>query len=160
MHRKLAKVCLDCIIRGTFGPDNYIKDILLGYKRKHSLLADKDVGKEDFTSVWLGRYYTFNASLKLGTNDYEFQLFFVLPYSHNYFIFIHDPNYFLFSFKESLPIIGKIVNPNSTFSHFYNLILTEVEELDVPGDPCNTDPDYNFNSCIREKSLKVFFFLL
>ena len=44
----------------------------------------------------------------------------------------------------------KIVEPNNTSSHYYNLALTEVEELDLPEDPCNTDPDYNFQACIKE----------
>ena len=25
-----------------------------------------------------------------------------------------------------------------------------MEELDLPEDPCNTDPDYNFQACVRE----------
>ena len=32
----------------------------------------------------------------------------------------------------------------------YRLGLTEVEELDLPEDPCKTDPDFNFQACVRK----------
>ena len=42
------------------------------------------------------------------------------------------------------------INPNTTLSHYYRLALTEVEELDLPADPCNPDPDYKFQACVKE----------
>ena len=32
----------------------------------------------------------------------------------------------------------------------YPITLTEVEELNVPEDPCNEDPEYNYRECIKE----------
>ena len=34
-------------------------------------------------------------------------------------------------------------------SQYYRLALTEVNELNLPADPCNTDPDNRFHDCIR-----------
>ena len=66
-----------------------------------------------------------------------------------YRLFIHDPKYFLVNYNSlEFPIIYLKVKkaPNC----YYKLKLTEVEELDLPEDPCNTDPDYNFQACVRE----------
>ena len=38
----------------------------------------------------------------------------------------------------------------SVFPLFSRLELTEVEELDLPEDPCNPDPDYNFQAGCRQ----------
>ena len=32
----------------------------------------------------------------------------------------------------------------------YAFALTEVDEFNVPHDPCNEDPDYNFRKCLKE----------
>ena len=42
------------------------------------------------------------------------------------------------------------MNSKIADSVYHRIALTEVEELDVPEDPCNTDPDYNFDACIKE----------
>ena len=34
-------------------------------------------------------------------------------------------------------------------SQYYRLALTEVNELNLPADPCDTDPDNRFHDCIR-----------
>ena len=36
----------------------------------------------------------------------------------------------------------------------YPITLTEVEELNVPDDPCNEDPDYDYRNCIKESFLR------
>ena len=38
----------------------------------------------------------------------------------------------------------------SSVSQYYRLALTEVNELDLPADPCNNDPDNRFHACIRK----------
>ena len=35
-------------------------------------------------------------------------------------------------------------------SQYYRLALTEVNELNLPADPCNTDPDNRFHDCNRK----------
>ena len=42
------------------------------------------------------------------------------------------------------------MNPNKTSNGYYKLALTEVKELDLPDDPCNPDPDYKFQTCVKE----------
>ena len=41
-----------------------------------------------------------------------------------------------------------------TIPIYYPFALTEVEEMDVPHDPCNDNPDYNFRACVKESFAK------
>ena len=42
-------------------------------------------------------------------------------------------------------------------NHYYRISLVEMNELDVPSDPCFTGLDSNFNECVKRKvAQKVF----
>ena len=74
----------------------------------------------------------------------------------DYTIFIHDPKYF--SFNENpiaSPTIMKRMQGVKKDSIVYKLELTEVNQLNLPDNPCNSDPDYSFEGCIREGLFSV-----
>ena len=92
-----------------------------------------------------------NINKQIGPIDRIHQLFVLLNYQLQYRIFIHDPKYFVINTNPvGLPNIMVKINPNITPSYYYRLALTEVEELDLPEYPCNTDPGYNFQTCVKE----------
>ena len=45
---------------------------------------------------------------------------------------------------------NKDVRYTNTDGHFYRLELTKMHELNVPRDPCNPSPKYNFLECIKD----------
>ena len=95
------------------------------------------------------KYYTLNISKQIGQNTGKNQLFISLFHT-NYKIWIHDPNFFIINNNpSSIPFLMKLEEPSKTSSHYYRLFLTEVEELDLPEDPCNPDPSYSFQACVR-----------
>ena len=99
-----------------------------------------------------GKHHTINLLQKLGP-DYEGKtvVYFALNHTLAYRLFIHDPKYFLINYNSlEFPIIYLKLKKKPTPNRYYKLKLTEVEELDLPEDPCNTDPDYNFQACIKE----------
>ena len=111
-------------------------------------MNQEGVVTEDFTVPPAGRYYTINILKKIGPNYMVDQLFVVL-FNINYRIWIHDPNFFIITENPTfVPALLKVLEPNRTSSHYYCLTLTEVEELDIPEDPCNSD--YNFQACVME----------
>ena len=110
---------------------------------------DNNISVEDFTHTWPGKYYTLNIPGKLRPTE-DTQLYLELHKELNYLIFIHDPNYFFFTATPTFPLLMYEVKPNVTPSHYWRIRLTEVEELDHPLHPCNTDPDFNFQACVRE----------
>jgi hypothetical protein len=125
-------------------------DVLLGYTRKHSLMTEQNIKKEFTLPSW-GRYHSLDAPVKITPDQYQTQIIFLLSYHYTYYILMHDPNFFLGFYNPSFPMVREIaIKPNLTVNHFNYLIATEVEELNLPEDPCNPDPDYNFQTCFKE----------
>ena len=50
----------------------------------------------------------------------------------------------------SLPYIIIDLETNSSYNQYHTMTLTEHRELDVPQDPCEEDPGYNFQACVKE----------
>ena len=112
---------------------------------------------EDFTHVWLGRCYTLQLDRKLGPDFRTDELFLHLNPALNYYIFVHDPDYFIINSNPvSLPLNKKKVFPNTSSPHYHHLALTQHHQLNVARDPCEEDPDYSFLDCIKASlSLQV-----
>ena len=36
-------------------------------------------------------------------------------------------------------------------NHYQRIVLVEHEDLNVPDNPCNEDPDYSFRACVSRK---------
>ena len=80
------------------------------------------------------------------TSNYDKdQMFIELPYTTNYEIFIHDPTFFTLNFiPVAIPKLYRGTLVNETKNYAYPMVMTEVQELDLPQDPCNMDKRYNF----------------
>ena len=115
----------------------------------------RDVFTEDFTGTT--RHYTFQLNSTIETDGNDDQLFLVLFPNFVYSIFIHDPDYFLYSTNPvALPTLMTQFDTRTALSQYYRLDLTEVHELNHPEDPCDTDTKKGFNRCIsRSVSAQV-----
>ena len=87
---------------------------------------------------------------KLTTQKQKTQLSISLYHNFTYQLLIYDPKFFVLTASPSLPTIQKTVNPNTTSNSLYFLKLTEVVELDTWDDPCNEDPNYDFQTCVAQ----------
>lgn len=135
-----------CIEEKTFSQEEVFADVLLGMEEKVSLMAEH-LWREDFTMSWQGRFYTIQPDLKLTHFD-RHRLVVALHRGFIHQVFIHDPNFFEVTYKPSFPGLLLTIYPNNSFNHFNSIVLTEVEEVDLTEDPCNTDPEYNFRACV------------
>ena len=137
----------DCIIEKTFNRTDFIYDVYLGYPS----IKKFDMNfTEDFTVSSAGRMYTFLLQNKITDNYRKHYLDLRLNKWFINTVMVHDPKFFILNLNPfGLPTIEAVLRANSN-NVYYQLILTEVEELDLPEDPCNTDPDYNFQACVRE----------
>ena len=79
----------------------------------------------------------------MGTSSKQ-QFFFVLYEEFEYYMLLHDPDFFIGFYNPNFPNLRIITKPITGGSYFYNIILTEKVELDTLGDPCNPDPQYSF----------------
>ena len=139
-----------CIQMNTFSQKETFKNVLLGYTTKTSLLSPS-LTTPDFTASFYGQTYTLNVARKISPDDSTTQLFIYFDYSHDYVIFIHDPNYFLVNDNPyGLPSNMMKLYPNRTANRYHRLALVEKQELNVPADPCVQDAGYNFNTCIKQ----------
>ena len=142
-----------CIEKNTYKQHEMLIDVLFGWEEKTSLIQENNTkAYADFTTGWEGRHYTIQISQILDPNyDGSKMLYLAFSPQLSYRLFIHDPKYFLINFNPiDFPIVYEKIIPSSSPSFYYRLALTEMEELDLPEDPCNTDPDYIFQACVRE----------
>ena len=67
---------VQCVTNQTYEQSDFVKDIIIGYEEKQSLLSSSNFLVEDFTNVRYGRTYTLNQDRMIGP-DYEkdYQLF-------------------------------------------------------------------------------------
>ena len=140
-----------CIEQNTFNRTEWIQEVYLGFETKRSLISPSKLWTEDFEVAWSGRTHTLQMDRRIGPDDGRDQLFLLLSYGFTYEVYIHDPDYFVTNTNPvGIPTLRLKIFPNQTFSHYYRLALTEVQELDLPEDPCNPDLGYNFHGCIKE----------
>ena len=135
-----------------------ISDVFLGWAaKKTSLLGREDLIVEGLSPAISRRakYFTINVGDRIGP-DYEKEQLFVELSRNNgkYEVLIHDPRFFTLNYNPvALPTLFHTVVVNKYGSHYYPMVLTEVEELDLPQDPCNKDEKYNFQVFILSKPL-------
>jgi hypothetical protein len=79
-------------------------DVLLGFKRQHSLMTKQNI-KEEFTMPTWGRYYSLEAPLKITPDFEESQIYFLLSYHYTYYITMHDPNFFPGFYNPNFPMV-------------------------------------------------------
>ena len=92
------------------------------------------------------KYFTINVGDRIGP-DYNKDQIFLELYRNNdkYDIFVHEPRFFTLSYNPvALPTLYRTVAVKNSESHLYPMVLIEVEELNLPEDPCNKDEKYNF----------------
>ena len=150
-----------CISRDTFQLDDFMKVARLGfYGEEHSFLneSSSSLWTEDITIPFMGRHFTLKPS-QVVTRDPSDTLAFFLDAGFSYSVFIHDENFFLINYNPmALPSRVWIVKgeTHEGGAYYYKITLTKHKRLNLEGRPCEEDPRYNFNTCVKKKlSAKV-----
>ena len=123
-----------------------INDVFLGWdSNKASLLGRENLiieGLAPFVSN-RAKFFTITFGERIGP-DYQKEQLFVELYD-DFDVFVHDPEFFTVNYVPvALPALQRTVRVNKSENHFYYLLMTEVEELDLTQDRCNTDEKYDF----------------
>ena len=127
-----------------------INDVFLGWERNTnaSLLGRHDLIVEGLAPPISNRakYFTINIGDRIGPDYRKEQLFLELfCMNDKYEVFVHDPRFFTMNWiPVAFPVKYRTLLVNKIESHFYSMVMTEVEELNLPQDPCNEDEKYNF----------------
>ena len=99
-----------------------------------------------------GRYHSLDFPFQMyhGSTGQD-TIYLLLSHSFTYYFLLHDPHFFFGLYNPSYPMARlAAVNPNLTKNFYHYLIMTEVEELDLHEDPCNPDPDYSHQTCLKQ----------
>ena len=137
-----------CIDESAKNWTQIIKSILIGFKRREVINLTEEIMEEDFIHVWSGRSVTLELPYRIGPIDSEDQLFILLDSEiKQYEIFIHDPQFFVYNGN---PQVEPILRRYRKSGFYYPLELTEMNEIDIPNDPCNSNADYSFRECIQQ----------
>ena len=140
-----------CIEERTYKKEEIIKDVILGYTVKKSLLEQQDIFTEDFSTAWDGMHYSLDLSKRIGPDDSADQLFILLDKKLTYSIALHDPRYFVVNTNPAgLPNVILRLDPGMDENNYYRLALTEVVHMDLPNDPCQAEGEYNFQACVKQ----------
>ena len=110
--------------------------------------------KEDMTATGFGKYFTYKFSEPFVLTE-DYCLMFSLFKNFKFFLFVHDEKFFFYNVNPLGPPINY-----QTFqgllekNHYQELTLTKHTKLNLARQPCEDNPDYNFNSCIKENLSK------
>lgn len=127
---------------------------LFGYEKRRTIFLGENNVSESLATSRTGLIFTLNLHLKIGPDDSETQFFLFLSPTFVY-VMLHDPNFFILNDNPyGLPTVITVFDAATMYSHYHRIALSEVHELDIPTDPCNDDPSYNFNSCVRSSVTK------
>ena len=112
------------------------------------MLGQEDLIKEGLAilgSPAPAKFFTIDVGKRVGPDFNKDQLFIELHLHRNYKIFIHDPKFFTLNYLiTALPSLQRDIFVDNTECHYYAMVMTEVEELDLEADPCKKDGEYNF----------------
>ena len=138
----------NCIYKNSNKKSDFMNDVLLGFRRQTSLMSEQHV-KAEFTRPLFGKYYSLDFTFQLRPKD-EDQIYLLLSHKFTYYFILHDPNFFFGFYNPSFPMAREAaVNPSLTKNYYHYLIVTDVKELNLPEDPCNPAPDYNYQTCFK-----------
>ena len=144
----------DCLNFETFSWPDFIKDTLLGFETRTSLMNDTKIWSPDFTLTKSGRSFTFHPEIMIGPDYHKDQLIILLDKNFEYDIFVHNKNYFILKdeITGTLPAtyIKLVPDSSNNYKFFYLITSTEHKEKNVPEDPCVEDENYNFAVCVKE----------
>ena len=166
---KTVDILVDCIEKGTYNLSEISSGIKMGVGAstgKH-FASKSDVTDqnwiEDYSHTYFGRIHTLVDTIELKSTSYLKGDSIRIDLknqsdeeSYGYELYFHDPKYFYLNLNSDpgFPRVRKEVYPE-LLPYYYPITLTEVVELpDMPEDPCNDDPDYNFKECIKEYKIK------
>ena len=118
--------------------------------QKTDILDVRAIHQRRVSRPLYGKYYSLDFPLPISSNYDKDQAYILLSHNFTYYFLIHDPYFFGF-YNPSYPMVRKAaINPNLTLNYYHFLIVTNVEELDLPGDPCQPGPDYIYQTCFKQ----------
>ena len=135
----------ECIEMYAVNQSELIHDVVFGFAERRSFLR-RGIFLEGFAPlVSRAKYFTINLGDRITPNWKKDQIFLELLYNNDFELYVHDPKFFAMTWIPlAIPALHESILVNKTANHYYPIVMTEVEELNLPQDPCNDGEEYNF----------------
>ena len=136
-----------CVTNQTYEQSDFVKDIIIGYEEKQSLLSSSNFLVEDFTNVRYGRTYTLNQDRMIGPDYEKDEIIFLLEPQLLYSLTVHDKRFFLANENpHGIPGIYRKIDPGGwgrsrTHGPVYIIDVTRHKNLNLEDSPCEENPD-------------------
>ena len=138
----------DCVKNKTFSLEETVDAAGLEVTPGNTTdLLNSSFWISDISWVPVGKCHTLNNSVSLGNYKWTFNLD-----QQSYFLFIHDPNFFLFTFNPAtIPSIYLQLNMGQK-----GLYIDGVRhvKMNTPAQPCEDAEGYSFTACVKESVAK------
>ena len=146
-----------CVLDDTFNLTDFLKTARLGFTEQTITKDFLDASSssfwtEDFTIPSLGRHFTLKPSVTISKKVSDV-IAFHMDANFSYSVLIHDENFFVFNQNPlALPTRVWLIKGETLKGggYFYKMTLTKHKKLNLDHKPCQDDPKYNFNTCIKE----------
>ena len=152
----------DCVRNKTFGISEVIVSATQGYQSNvvsNLSVSDPQLWTSDMTMAMVGRCYTLNYDQLLKV-DQETESIVINLAPANYFVYLHDPDFFLFTINSlSMPTTAVNLNLQDMNASYLSITLElvqreKVNQLEVDK-RCNPSPDYKFTACVKQSLAKM-----
>ena len=148
----------DCVTKKTFGISEVIVSATQGYQsnvvNNLSDFSDPLLWTSDMTMAMVGRCYTLNYDQLLKVDE-ETESIVINLIPANYYVFLHHPDFFLFTFNPlTMPTTAVNLQAMNASYLFITLDLVQREKLEAEH-KCNESPDYKFTTCVKQSLAKI-----
>ena len=151
---------VQCVTNQTYEQSDFVKDIIIGYEEKQSLLNSSNNLVEDFTNVRYGRTYTLNQDRRIGPDYEKDEIILLLEPQLLYSLTVHDKRFFLANENpHGIPGIYRKIDPGGwgrsrTHGPVYIIDVTRHKNLNLQDSPCEENPEYDFTTCVKQSLSK------
>ena len=144
----------NCVSDKTFAIGEVIVSATQGYQSNLvSNLSDPQLWTSDMTMAMVGRCYTLHYDQLLKV-DQETEAIIIDLVPANYYVFLHDPDFFLFTINPlTMPTTTVNLNVQEMKKSYLGISLELVRREKLT--QCNPSPDYKFTNCVKQSLAKI-----
>ena len=140
-----------CIEERTFGLNDTVLLALKGWEGKN--ITDPQFWATDVSAAMNGRCFTLDIDVKLGIDAMTEGVILDLNENLTYTMILHQPDLYRFAYNPAtMPVVQRIISSKEIGKKYFGFFLELVrrEQLNRAESPCNPDPGYKFNTCIKQ----------
>ena len=140
----------NCISNDSFALTDFLKTASFKLAVSSFGKLNKSQWSEDILQASNGKMFTWNPQ-RIITRHWEDFIFLSVYRNLNYYIFIHDIDFYIISSSpRGATKAYWEVNGETMQNHYKEIALVKHKRLNLERQPCEEDEDYRFLDCVKE----------